>query len=107
MIPSNDKGVNLTKLCVENISCAVKIVNIFNTARFDRTGFTSAVSRWILTMFVHSKNEYWLNLTRTGAGREKTLNKAWISIWNRPLLGSTYNERTSYSRSNEDAINGV
>ena len=84
-VPFNDKGVDMAELCVEGITRAVKTANLFSTVGCNGSGFSPAVSRWILTTFVRPQMEYGLGLTFIGVGLEKALNKAWAAIWRRAL----------------------
>ena len=51
-IPVNDQGVDITGLCVEGISRAVKTANLHSTVGCNGSGFTPIVNRWILKTFV-------------------------------------------------------
>ena len=70
------------------------------------TGFSPAVSRWILTTFVRPQMKYGLGLTYLGTGFEKVINKARGNV-EEGAIASSYYERTGYSQNDGSAGYGV
>ena len=84
-VPVTERGIDVSSLCVNGISRAIKTANLFATIGCNGGGFSPATSRWILTTFVRPQMEYGLGLTFLGIGLEKVLNKAWCGIWRKAL----------------------
>ena len=84
-IPFNDKGVDIAGLCIEGTTRAVKTANLFSTLGCSGTGFSPAISRWILTSFVRPQMEHGLGLTYLGTGLKDATDKGWHRMWRKAL----------------------
>ena len=84
-LPFGAKGLDTGRMCEVGIAKAVRTARLFHSIGCNGGGFSTAVSRRVLTSIVQPSMEYGMALVNLSKGQQMAVDKAWYQILRKAL----------------------
>ena len=84
-LPFGAKGMDTRRMCEVSIAKGVRTAGLFYSVGCNGGGFSTAISRRVLTSFVRPSMEYGMALINLNKGKQVAIDKAWCQILRKVL----------------------